>query len=45
MKRQKLVDMFLSWGDRYAVSFTDLEHRRRAAAARFEVTPPGLGYR
>ncbi|MGW1658716.1 N-6 DNA methylase [Streptomyces atratus] len=45
VKRQELVDMFLSWGDRYAVSFTDLEHRRRAAAARFEVTLRGLGYR
>lgn len=33
-ERQKLVDMYLAWGDRYATSLSDLERQRATGAAR-----------
>ncbi|WP_340385279.1 N-6 DNA methylase [Streptomyces sp. SS7] len=42
-ERQKLVEAYLRWGERYAVSLADLERRSRAAADRLRDRLAGLG--
>ncbi|WP_306956008.1 N-6 DNA methylase [Streptomyces sp. B4I13] len=43
-ERQKLVDAYLRWGERYAVSMADLERRYQTAADRLRDRMTGLGY-
>jgi type I restriction enzyme M protein len=43
-ERQKLVDTYLSWAERYATSLTDLENRYRNASARLQERLRGLGH-
>lgn len=43
-ERQGLVDVYRSWGDRYATSLTDLEKQSEATAARLRARPEELGY-
>ncbi|MFJ6130601.1 N-6 DNA methylase [Streptomyces griseoviridis] len=43
-ERQKLVEAFLRWGERYAVSMEDLEGRYRKAADRLRDQMADLGY-
>ncbi|AKG43867.1 Type I restriction-modification system, M subunit [Streptomyces xiamenensis] len=43
-ERQGLVDLYLSWGDRYAISLADLERQSEAAAARLRARLQDLGY-
>ncbi|MQA87242.1 MAG: N-6 DNA methylase [Streptosporangiales bacterium] len=43
-ERQALVDVYLSWGDRYATSLVDLETQSEAAAARLRHRMGELGY-
>jgi len=44
VERQKLVDIYRSWGDRYATSLTQLEAQRESAAARLRSRLRELGY-
>lgn len=44
VERQALVDIYRSWGDRYATSLLDLEEQRVAAAARLQSRLKQLGY-
>lgn len=43
-ERQGLVDVYRSWGDRYATSLTDLERQSEATAARLRYRLEELGY-
>ncbi|MEU6550749.1 N-6 DNA methylase [Streptomyces sp. NPDC046915] len=43
-ERQKLVDTYLRWGERYATSMADLEDRYRTAANRLRDRMAALGY-
>jgi type I restriction enzyme M protein len=43
-ERQGLVDIYRSWGDRYATSLADLERQSEAAAARLRARLQELGY-
>lgn len=43
-ERQGLVDLYRSWGDRYATSLVDLERENEAAAARLSFRLRELGY-
>lgn len=43
-ERQGLVDLYRSWGDRYATSLADLENENEAAAERLRVRLRELGY-
>ncbi|WP_405012214.1 N-6 DNA methylase [Kitasatospora sp. NBC_01539] len=43
-ERQGLVDLYRSWGDRYATSLVDLERQNEAAAARLRFRLRELGY-
>ncbi|MGW3007455.1 N-6 DNA methylase [Streptomyces sp. NPDC001219] len=43
-ERQKLVDTYLSWGDRYATSLADLERRYETAATRLKARMTDLGH-
>jgi type I restriction enzyme M protein len=43
-ERQGLVDIYRSWGDRYATSLTDLERQSEDAAARLRARLKELGY-
>ncbi|WP_327168493.1 class I SAM-dependent DNA methyltransferase [Streptomyces subrutilus] len=43
-ERQGLVDVYRSWGDRYATSLTDLERQSDDAAARLRARLKELGY-
>ncbi|MGW1398403.1 N-6 DNA methylase [Streptomyces sp. NPDC002405] len=43
-ERQKLVDAYLRWGERYATSMADLEDRYRTAANRLRDRMAALGY-
>lgn len=36
LERQKLIDTYLSWGDRYGASLLDLERRRETSTARLK---------
>ncbi|WP_409489504.1 N-6 DNA methylase [Amycolatopsis sp. cmx-11-12] len=42
--RQELINLYRSWGERYAVSLHDLEARRDAGASRLEERLQQLGY-
>ncbi|GLY64747.1 type I restriction-modification system subunit M [Amycolatopsis taiwanensis] len=44
LERQKLVDIYRSWGDRYGTSLLDLEKRRETAEARLRSRLRALGY-
>ncbi|MFI2350976.1 N-6 DNA methylase [Streptomyces sp. NPDC019443] len=43
-ERQGLVDVYRSWGDRYATSLTDLERQSEDTAARLRARLEALGY-
>ncbi|CAM5504746.1 DNA methylase adenine-specific domain-containing protein OS=Streptomyces aurantiogriseus OX=66870 GN=GCM10010251_05780 PE=4 SV=1 [Streptomyces aurantiogriseus] len=43
-ERQKLVEAYLRWGERYATSMADLEDRYRTAANRMRQRMADLGY-
>ncbi|MFJ3081719.1 N-6 DNA methylase [Streptomyces halstedii] len=43
-KRQGMVDVYRSWGDRYETSISDLERQSEAAATRLRVRLEELGY-
>ncbi|MEV7286926.1 class I SAM-dependent DNA methyltransferase [Streptomyces sp. NPDC093252] len=43
-ERQRLVNVYQSWGDRYATSFADLERQSEDAAARLRARLKELGY-
>lgn len=43
-ERQALVDMYRSWGDRYATSLVELEDQREAAVARLKARLGELGH-
>lgn len=44
LERQKLTDVYRSWGERYAISLVDLEEQREAVAARLRARMKALGY-
>ncbi|MGW7350194.1 N-6 DNA methylase [Streptomyces sp. NPDC054784] len=43
-ERQKLVEVYISWGDRYETSFADLERQSELAADRLKYRLGTLGY-
>ncbi len=43
-ERQRMVDVYRSWGNRYGTSFTDLERQSEAVATRLRVRLEELGY-
>ena len=44
LERQKLADVYRSWGERYAISLADLEEQREEVATRLMARIQALGY-